>query len=94
MFCIQGTVAYPIGSDLKNRYPEIESYVATDLPKPQNIEFENQKVRASVMTVDSSFFSVFSFDLKDGTASEVFRTRNSAVITESFARKIAAIIRP
>ena len=89
MFCIQGTVAYPIGSDLKNRYPEIESYVATDLPKPQNIEFENQKVRASVMTVDSSFFSVFSFDLKDGTASEVFRTRNSAVITESFARKIA-----
>lgn len=38
--------------------------------------------------VDSSFFSIFSFDLIEGRKNEVLNAKNSVVITGSFARSL------
>lgn len=38
--------------------------------------------------VDSSFFSIFSFDLIEGQKEEVLHTKNSIVITASFAKSL------
>lgn len=82
------TFAPPIGERLKNRYPEVEAYSRL-YPYTGYVENQmNEKFSCQASLVDSSFLRMFSFRLLDGNPQEALRTKNSAVVTESFALKI------
>ena len=74
------------------RYPEIESWTRIYGPEVSIIEpvagFTDGKVDARTMYADSSFFTIFSFPLLEGDRSTVMRTRDEAVLSASFARKL------
>ncbi|MDD2305151.1 MAG: ABC transporter permease [Prolixibacteraceae bacterium] len=77
-----------IAETLKNQYPEIETFTRI-YENGGNAKFRgNELTRFKYMLVDSSFFSMFSFSLKEGSATQVLATKNSVVLSESFARKI------
>lgn len=76
-----------IGRDLKARYPEIETYVRL---------FETEKVatagerhlKAKILLSDPDFFRMFSFRLAEGDTAQVLRSKNGALLSESFARNL------
>ncbi|MCE1197821.1 MAG: ABC transporter permease [Marinilabiliales bacterium] len=77
-----------IADELKNKYPEIESF-ARIYENEGNARFRgNELTRYRYLLADSSFFSMFSFPLKAGEVSQVLAAKNSVVLSESFARKI------
>ncbi|MDW5298896.1 MAG: FtsX-like permease family protein [Sedimentibacter sp.] len=78
----------PIGELLKGQFPQIESYTRT-YQNSWNAVFQDRKQeKIKTMLVDSSFFSIFSFDLIIGDPLQVLRTKNSAVLSYSYSRKI------
>ncbi|HNX55454.1 MAG TPA: ABC transporter permease [Prolixibacteraceae bacterium] len=77
-----------IAETLKNQYPEIETFTRI-YENGGNAKFRgNELTRFKYMLADSSFFSMFSFKLKEGNANQVLATKNSVVLSESFARKM------
>lgn len=84
----------PIAVDLKNTYPDIEDYtrvyeqdgiIALPLGKKFNVNF---------LAVDDSFFSIFSYTLLHGNASEVLTLNNSIVLSQLYARKLFGEVSP
>jgi len=80
--------APPIGRRLMGNYPEIETY--TRLYKSDGIivDINQQKLSFNYHLVDSSFFTMFSFPFCEGNPQEVFKTKNSIVLTKSFANRL------
>jgi len=78
-------VAYPIGEELKTRYPEIESFTRL-LNEEMVLTYQDRNVMTDLLLVDSTFFDIFSFPLRQGNRSNVLESRQDAVVTESFAR--------
>jgi len=77
-----------IAETLKNQYPDIETFTRIYV-NGGNAKFRgNELTRFKYMLADSSFFSMFSFKLKEGYTAQVLATKNSVVLSESFARKI------
>lgn len=82
------TWAIPSGADLRTRYPEIESAVQM---QSEQIYLENERgemLVEDVLTVDTSFFSVFSYRFAEGNPRTALRTKQDAVLSESFAKKL------
>lgn len=80
--------AYRLAYRIQDRYPEIEK-VCPLVPtwEKRAISIGDTKLNAGHMFVDTTFFDMFSFTLVEGTKESVFQSRNSAVISETFARK-------
>lgn len=77
-----------IGQQLKNKYPEIQCYTRL-YEYPLLIENDKREKNACQgMLVDSTFFKMFSFPLLYGNIEEVLPTRNSVVLTRSYALKV------
>lgn len=79
---------YPLGTSVKNEYPEVSSIV--------RLGQDNVSIRANhdsyfyedqFYWADSSFFSVFSFPLVKGDAATALKDPYSLVLTESMATK-------
>lgn len=82
------TWAIPSGADLRARYPEIESAVQM---QSEQIYLQNERgemLVQDVLTVDTSFFSVFSYRFVEGNPRTALRTKQDAVLSESFAKKL------
>ena len=80
--------APPIGDFIKNQIPEVEAYTRIYNSRG-NATFEGkQQVKFEYLMADSSFFNMFSFKLKEGDSKHVLASKNSAVLFESFARKV------
>lgn len=82
--------ALPTAYQLKNRYPEIEKVcpiVLNDLSDFQVI-YGDKKLKALSACVDSTFFNFFSFRLLEGEPDNALRDKYSAVISQTFARKL------
>lgn len=80
----------PIAYRLQSRYPEIEKVcpmVMSDFAS-HIVRVGEKKVKAALCFSDSTFFDLFSFNLINGDRSRVMEARNSAVISETFARKL------
>ncbi|HEX2967639.1 MAG TPA: FtsX-like permease family protein [Bacteroidales bacterium] len=77
-----------IGEYIKSRVPEVESYTRIKDMSGSAIFPGNQKIRLNYLLADSSFFTMFSFGLKEGTPGEVLKTKDKAVLSESFASKM------
>lgn len=77
-----------IGEELQNKYPEIECYTRLYENSSFIENFQHEKVPFDFLLVDSAFFRMFSFPLLEGDAAEVLKSRNSIVLTRSYARKL------
>ncbi|WP_445956906.1 ABC transporter permease [Yeosuana sp.] len=78
----------PIAVDLKNTYPEIEDYTRVYEQDGIIVLPLGEKFNANFLAVDDSFFSIFSYTLLQGSASEVLTLKNSIVLSQSYARKL------
>jgi putative ABC transport system permease protein len=79
--------AWKLGGRLRERYPEIEQTCATSSNKDVPVVIADRKVKADMTMADSTFFSLFSFELLSGDRQQALETRNGVVISESFARR-------
>jgi len=78
----------PMGSALKNDYSEVEDFVRIrGGGETLVIVEENQFIEERIYITDSSFFSIFSFELITGDASTCLTEPNSIVLTKSLADK-------
>lgn len=82
--------AVPVSYWLEERYPEIEKVcpVITDQGKSKQIFYGDKKLTADLVYADSTFFGLFSFKILDGDRDRLLEDPYSAVVSESFARKI------
>lgn len=80
----------PVSYWLEERYPEIEKVcpVITDQGKSKQIFYGDKKLTADLVYADSTFFGLFSFKILDGDRDRLLEDPYSAVVSESFARKI------
>lgn len=79
--------ANPVADLIKDNFPEVENYVRI-LPRSIVINNNNNKMTVEALFADSSFFNVFSFELLEGDPSKVLATKYTAVVTETFAKKM------
>lgn len=77
-----------IGSELMNKYPEIECYTRLHENGGFIENTQHEKVNIEFLMADPDFFRMFSFRLLEGDPAEVLRTKNSVVLTRSYARKL------
>ena len=82
------TFAPSIGEYIKSRLPEVESYTRIKDMSGNAIFPGNQKIILNYLLADSTFFSMFSFGLKEGTPGEVLKTKDRAVLSGSFANRM------
>ena len=82
------TFAPPVGQWLQDEFPEIESFTRISNSNGVVVDKENTKLKIEFLFADSTFFTIFSFNLLEGTAQTALKTRNSIVLTEEFAKKM------
>lgn len=82
--------AVPVSYWLEERYPEIEKVcpVITDQSEGRQIFYGDEKLTSSIMYADSTFFDIFSFKILNGDRDRALVDPYSAVVSESFARKV------
>ncbi|MDR1160939.1 MAG: FtsX-like permease family protein [Tannerellaceae bacterium] len=80
-----------IAYKLKDRYPEIENVCPSVINNFNVIPVStvNQKLNAKLMFTDSTFFDFFSFGLIEGNPRDVLIANDKAIVSASFAKKIA-----
>jgi len=79
---------FPLGPALSAKFPEVEEAVRF-VPKSRTL-FRNGDIKLfeeKIFYTDSNFFRVFTHDIIDGNAVTALRAPNTAVITETVARK-------
>ncbi len=75
---------------VKDQCPEVESYVRTHGRLVSVGKKGESIINAMSLFADSTFFSVFTFNLIEGNPSQVLAARNSVVLTRDFANKAFA----
>ncbi|WP_319479943.1 FtsX-like permease family protein [uncultured Draconibacterium sp.] len=82
------TFAPPFGQYILENIAEAESYTRT-FRIDGTLTYNDKKFESgNCLLADSTFFSIFSFPLLVGDASQVLEAKESAVLSESFAKKI------
>lgn len=82
------TNAWPVGQHLKTNYPEVDKIIyARRAPVGFKVYHKLQRYEHEVHFASKDFFSVFSFDLKQGSAENALANPYSVVITEELATK-------
>lgn len=79
--------AYKLSDDLVARYPEIEAVCAYSAYYNPAVEIEGVKSTVKAAFVDSCFFDLFSFKLIEGSYDNALESKESVIVTESFAKK-------
>ena len=82
-----------VGTQLRKHYPEIESACGVCHNKSW-ISCGGDYLSASLLSVDTTFFHVFDYKLLEGDRNTCLTAENSAVLTESFARKLFGTANP
>ncbi|WP_338357620.1 ABC transporter permease [Yeosuana marina] len=78
----------PIAVDLNNTYPDIEDYTRVYEQDGIIALPLGEKFIVNFLAVDDSFFTIFSYTLLNGNASEALTLKNSIVLSQSYARKL------
>ena len=76
-----------VGTQLRRHYPEIESACGV-CQNNSWVSCGGDYLSASLLSVDTTFFHVFDYKLLEGDRNTCLTADNSAVLTESFARKL------
>ena len=78
-----------LGEAMKKSLPEVIDYVRIQLPYDESlVRIASKGFRSTITYADASIFSVFSFSLKYGAATNAMHNLNDIVLTESKAREI------
>lgn len=81
------TTGTRVGPEFNRRFPEVEAYVRV-FKYPRVIAYQDKMYdEKNFLYADSAFFSVFSFPLLRGNASQVLGSADKLVITRSAAKK-------
>jgi putative ABC transport system permease protein len=83
-----GAFPPPVGQSLQDAFPEIQSYTRLFVNDNTIDNKDGKKLLFKYLMADSSFFTMFSFNLLEGKPSEVLKTRNSIVLTKEYAQKL------
>lgn len=78
-----------VGPNLKNDFPAVQGFVRVSQPW-SDLSFrrgEQAHFEQNILYVDSSFFSLFDFQLVNGNPQTVLRNPNQVVLTERLAQK-------
>lgn len=82
----------PVGKMVAESFPEVEQMTRIGRPHSRMFKHnDNLLLIENIVYVDSSFFSVFSFNLDEGIASNALNTPNSIVLTHSVAHQFFGI---
>lgn len=77
-----------LGEAMTKYLPDVIDYVRVQLPWGENlIRVGNNVHRSEVTYADPSFFSIFTFPLKSGSAYDALHNLNDIVLTESVAQE-------
>jgi putative ABC transport system permease protein len=80
---------FPMGPTLKNDFPEILDYTRIRWGMKYQMTYSEKRLYLpATFFVDTSFLSIFDFPLIKGNRQTALQKPNSAVITESTARKL------
>lgn len=80
---------FPMGPTLKEDFPQVDKFVRLFPSSQRQISNGNKKlVFDQAFWVDQSFFEIFDFHVSDGDITSALVEPNTAVLTESAARKI------
>jgi len=83
-----GSKPEPLGEAMKKILPDVTGYVRVQLPWGENlIRVGNNVYRSEVTYADPSFFSIFTFPLKYGSAYNALHNLNDIVLTETVAKE-------
>ncbi|MCG6189787.1 ABC transporter permease [Maribellus maritimus] len=82
------TFGAPTGEYIKNQLPEVEAYTRIKNMSGNAVFPGDEQTRMNYLLADSAFFTMFSFDLISGNPREVLKTKDKAVLSETFAHKI------
>jgi putative ABC transport system permease protein len=77
----------PLGTVLQANLPEVQTTCRIS-DGNTFIKYNNNRLNGVFSLVDSTFFSVFDFKLKEGNANEPFPTAHSVIFTEDGAKRI------
>jgi putative ABC transport system permease protein len=77
----------PAGPEFKREFPVVENMVRFDL-REESVIYNDITIKLKVIYTDSTFFSMFSFDLVTGNKSECLTSPLGIVLTERTVRKI------
>ncbi|MFL5788253.1 MAG: ABC transporter permease, partial [Flavisolibacter sp.] len=79
----------PLGPAMKADFSDVENYVRFKETWGESfVKLDNKISREEISFADPSFFSVFSFKLKEGNNSHVLKEPNNIILTESTAQKL------
>ncbi len=78
----------PTGEYIKNKLPEVEAYTRIKTEGGNATFPGSHQTRINYLLADSAFFTMFSFKLIEGNPNEVLKTKDRAVLSESFASKM------
>lgn len=84
----------PVAPFVKERFPEVENYVRMYANSVDVGKKGFGKITADALFADSTFFQVFTVPLIEGDPSQALQSRQSVVVSESFANKYYADKRP
>ncbi len=85
---IRAQTPRPLGLALMEKYPEVEAFTRLNEEDEVIIVYDEKRfLEERVYYADSSFFLLFEFPLKSGDPLAVLAQPNSAVISESMAKK-------
>jgi len=80
---------FPMGPTLKEDFPEVVNYTRVNWNDDYQMTFGEKRIYfRHTYFVDTSFLSIFDFPLVKGNRLQVLQKPNSAVLTESGARKL------
>lgn len=78
----------PMGTTLKNDYPEVEQYARIFADSPRRIKKGNIFItEQNVANADSTFFDVFTLPAISGNTKTALNEPNTVVVTEKMAQK-------
>jgi putative ABC transport system permease protein len=80
---------FPMGPTLVREFPEIKNFTRINWDEKVRVEYnEKQVFLPSSFNVDSTFLQIFDFEMTKGNRQTALQKPNSAVLTESAAKKI------
>ncbi len=83
----QAVTSVQVAPNMKNDYPEIEEYCRLDL-NDAVVNINNQQIlEPGLLTVDSTFLSMFQYKLKGGNPRTALTEPYTVVLTEKIAQK-------
>ena len=85
---VESDFSGPIAADLKNKYPDIESYTRIYDQSAIATVTDGEKFNLNFLAVDPAFFNIFSYPLLSSNSNEVLVSPANIVLSESYARKL------